>query len=58
MANRNLKLQFVSVKKAKAEEEKVTTHTQVKRSGFHDLSRVKRSRQTGAEMDKDLKATT
>jgi len=47
----------MSTKKAKAEEEKVKTHTQLQRSGFHDSAKVKRLRQIGAEMVQDSKAT-
>jgi hypothetical protein len=50
IANKDLKLKFVSIIKAKAEEEKVKTHTQVRRSDFRDSAKVKRLRQIGAEM--------
>ena len=56
IANRDLKLKFISVRKAKAEEEKVNTHTH--RSGFRDSARVKRLRQIGMEMVQDSRATT
>jgi len=58
IANRDLKLEFISIRlgKAKAEKIKVKTHTQVQRSGFCDLSKVKRLRQIGAEMVHDSKA--
>jgi len=36
-----LKLKIISIRKAKAEEEKVKTHTQVQRSGFRDSVKVK-----------------
>ena len=49
IANRNLKLKFISIRKAKAEKEKVKTHTQVQRSDFRDSANVKRLRQIGAE---------
>jgi len=58
IANRDLKLKFISIKKAKAEEEKVKTHTQVQKLGFCDSAKVKRLRQIGAEMVQDSKATT
>ena len=51
-------LKIISIRKAKAEEKKVKTHTQVQRSGFHDSTRIKRLSQIGAEMVKDSKATT
>jgi len=47
---KDLKPRCVSMKKAKAEEEKVKTHTQVQRSDFRDSAKVKRFRQIGAEM--------
>ena len=50
IANRDLKLKFISIRKAKAEEEKVKTQTQVQRSDFRDSAKVKRLRQIGAEM--------
>jgi len=56
-----LMLKIISIRKAKAEEKKVKTHTQVQRSGFHDSTRIKRLSQIGAEMVKDSldsKATT
>jgi len=62
--NRDLKLKFISIRKAKAEEEKVKTHTQVQRSGFRDSARVKQNhdgtqlRQIGVEMVQNSKATT
>jgi len=37
-----LVLKIISIRKAKAEEKKVKTHTQVQRSGFHDSTRIKR----------------
>ena len=37
-----LMLKIISIRKAKAEEKKVKTHTQVQRSGFHDSTRIKR----------------
>jgi len=43
-------MKFISIRKAKAEEEKVKTHTQVQRSDFRDSAKVKRLRQIGAEM--------
>jgi len=46
----NLKLKFISIRKVKAEEEKVKTLTQVQRSDFCDSAKVKRLRQIGAEM--------
>jgi len=49
-ANRYSKLRSISIRKAKLEEEKVNTHTQVQRSGFCDSARKKRLRQIGAEM--------
>jgi len=53
-----LKLNFNPIRKAKAEKGNIKTHTQMKRSGFHDPAKVKRLRQTGAEMVQDSKATT
>jgi len=53
-----LKLNFISIRKAKAEEEKVKTHTQVHRSDFRDTAKVKQLRQIAAEMVQDSKATT
>ena len=50
IANRDLKLIFISIRKAKTDEGKVKTHTQVQRSDFRDPSKVKRLRQIGAEM--------
>jgi len=41
IANRDLKLNFISVRKAKAEEEKAKTHTQVQRSDLRDSTKVK-----------------
>jgi len=58
IANRDLELKFISIRTAKAEEEKVKTRTQVQRSGFRDSARVKRLRQIGAGMVQDSKATT
>jgi len=40
-----LKLKFISIRKAQAEEEKIITHTQVQRSDFRDSAKVKRLRQ-------------
>ena len=37
----DLKLKFISIRKAKAEEKKVKTHTQVQRSDFRELSKSK-----------------
>jgi len=51
-------LKFISIRKAKAEEKKVQTHTQVQGSDFHDSAKLKRLRQIGAEMVQDSKATT
>jgi len=45
-----LKLKFISIKKAKAEEEKVKPHTQFQKSDFRDSAKVKQLRQIGAEM--------
>jgi len=45
------------MRKAKAEEAKVKTHTQVQRLDFRDSAKVKRLRQIGAEMVQDSKAT-
>jgi len=56
--NRDLKLKFISIRKAKAAEIKVKTHTLAQRSDFRDLANVKRLRQIGAEMVQDSKATT
>ena len=50
IANRDLKLKFIAVRKAKAKEGNVRTHTQVQRSDFRDSAKVKRLRQIGAEM--------
>ena len=58
ITTKDFKLQFISIGKAKAEEEKVTTHTQAQRSGFRDAARAKRLRQIGAEMVQDSKVTT
>jgi len=52
-----LKLKFISIRKAKTKVEKVKTHTQVQRSNFCDSAKVNRSRQIGAEMISDPKAT-
>ena len=49
IANRDLKLKFISIRKVKAEEEG-KTHTQVQGSDFHDSAKVRRLRQIGAEM--------
>jgi len=46
----NLKLMFVFIRKAKADEEKVKRHTQVQRLDFRDSAKVKRLRQIGAKM--------
>jgi len=46
-------LKFISIRKAKAEEEKVKTHTQAQRSDFRDSAKVKRLRPIGAEMVQD-----
>jgi len=51
-------LKFISIRKAKAKEEKVKTHTQVQKLGFRDSAKVKQLRQIGAEMVQDSKATT
>ena len=54
----------ISISKAKAEEEKVNTHTQIQRSGFRDSARLNQNHdgtrliQIGAEMVQDSKATT
>ena len=45
-----LELKFICIRKAKADEEKVETHTQVQKSGFRDAAEKKRFRQIGAEM--------
>jgi len=45
-----LKIRGISIREAKAEEEKVKTHTQVQRSDFRDSAKVKRLRQIRAEM--------
>ena len=50
IANRDLKLRFISIRKAKAEEKKVKTHTQAQRSDSRDSAKVKRLGQIGAEM--------
>jgi len=50
IANRYLKLKFIYIKKAKAEKEKVKSHTQVQRSDFRDSAKVKRLRRIGAEI--------
>ena len=47
IANRDLKLKFISIRKPKAEEEKVK-HTH--KLDFSDSTRVKQLRQIGAEM--------
>ena len=39
--HRDLKLKFTSIRKAKAKEEKVKTHTQVQRSDFRDSAKMK-----------------
>jgi len=54
----DLKLKFISIRKARAEEEKVNTHKQVQRLGFRDSARVKQLRQIEADMVQDSKATT
>ena len=51
-------MKYISIRKAKAEEEKVKTHIRVQRSGFHDSAKVERLRQIAAEMVQDSKATT
>jgi len=51
-----LKLKFIAIRKAKAEEEKVKIHTQVQRSDFRDSAKVKRLTQIDAEMVSDSKA--
>jgi len=43
-------LKFISIRKAKAEEEKVKICKQVQRSDFRDLAKVKRLRQIITEM--------
>jgi len=43
-------LKFIFIRKAKADEKKVKTYTQVQRSDFRDSAKVKRLRQIGAEM--------
>ena len=45
IANRDLKLKFVSIRKTKAEEIKIKTQTQVQRSDFRESAKVKRLRQ-------------
>jgi len=44
-------MKFISIKKAKAEEEKVKIHTQVQRSDLHDPAKVKRLRQIAADSE-------
>jgi len=51
-----LKLKFIFIRQAKAEEKKAMTQTQVKRSNFRDAAKVKRLRQIGAEIVQDSKA--
>ena len=58
LQRRDLKLKFISIRKAKAEEEKVQIHTQVQISDFRGSAKVKRLRQIGAEMVSDSKVTT
>jgi len=58
ITTKDFKLLFIYVRKAKAEEEKVKTHTQVQRSGFRDAARANRLRPIGAEMVQDSKVTT
>jgi len=53
----DLKLKFISMRKARAEEEKVNTHKQVQRLGFRDSAIVKQLRQIEADMVQDSKAT-
>ena len=48
-ANRDLKLKYISIRKAKADEEKVKIHTQVQRLDFRDSAKVKRLRQLELE---------
>jgi len=50
IAKRDLKLKFIFIRKAKAEEDKVETHTQVQRLNIRDAAKVKQLRQIGAEM--------
>jgi len=54
--NRDLKLKFIFIRKAKAEEKKVKAHTQVQRLGFRDSAKVKQLRQIGEKMVQDSKA--
>jgi len=51
------KLKFISMRKARAEEEKVNTHKQVQRLGFRDSAIVKQLRQIEADMVQDSKST-
>jgi len=53
-----LKLNFISIRKAKAEEERAKKYTQIQKSDFRDSGKVKRLRQIVAEMVQDSKATT
>ena len=41
IANRDLKLKFISIRKAEEDKERVNTHTQVQRSSFRDSAKVK-----------------
>jgi len=50
IANRDLKLKFMSIRKGKGRRGKGKTHTQVQGSDFRDSAKVKRLRQIGAEM--------
>ena len=50
IANRDLKLKFISIMKVKGRRGKGKIHTQVQRSDFSDSAKVKRLRQIGAEM--------
>jgi len=43
-------LNFIFIRKAKAEEEKMEKHTQVQRLDFRDAAKVKQLRQIGAKM--------
>ena len=58
IARRDINLIFISIRKAKAEEEKVNTHTQAQRSDFRNSAKLKQLRQIGAEMVQDSKVTT
>jgi len=44
-------MKFILIRKAKAEEEKVETHTQVQRLDSRDAAKVKQLRQIGADSD-------